>query len=182
VPSYSPTTTAYAARNGNTVAALIGTSLVAMAQQVTHGFPLGTEGIYGVGSAKPQEIQQLRVSPHITLEMFALTQTGINLLEGGQTLSYILANNQFDFYVLDGNNQQVLFVYVGCQAQDFTESVPTNQMVRDTITFLALDVLNNQGNSILNVPSAFTPPTTQTAASAAQAQAGSLGLPPATGG
>jgi hypothetical protein len=177
MPGFNQATAAYQARNGNTCGILIGTVLVAFAQQVNHGAPLGTEALYGVGSAKPQELQQLRVSPRITIEAFALTPTGQTLLANNQNLTYLLANNQFDIYLYDSNSNTVLYTYVACTAQDFAESVGANQIVRDTFSFLAMDVLDNKGNSILNVPEAFTPATTQVAATAAQAATGSLGIP-----
>jgi hypothetical protein len=151
VPGYNPQQVANSARNANTVAIAIGETMLAFGQTTNHSFGMGAEQLYGIGSAKPQEVQQLRMSPQITVDAFALTQNGINLLAAGQVLAYLLAGNAFDLYVLDGlNGDQVLFAYVGCKSGNFAEAISTNTPIRDTYTFLAMDVLDPNGNSLLN--------------------------------
>lgn len=151
MPGYNPQVVANSARNSNTVAVAIGQTVVAFAQTVNHSLSMGGEQLYGVGSPKPQEIQQLRMSPTISLDTFALTQQGITMVAGGQNLAYILGGNSFDLYVLDGlNNDAALFAYVGCKAQNFSESIPTNAPIRDTFSFLAMDVLDPNGVSLMN--------------------------------
>jgi hypothetical protein len=168
MPGYNPQQVANNARNANTVAIAIGQELVAFAQTVSHSFGYGAEGLYGVGSPKPQEIQQLKVGPTITVDTFALTQNGINLLAGGQNLAYLLGGNQFDLYILDGlNNDAALFVYTGSKASGFSENIPANAPIRDTFTFLALDVLDPNGNSLLT--------TGENALAVASASASALG-------
>ncbi len=150
MPGFQPQTVANNVSNGNQVAVLLGDQIMYFAQTVGHQYPFGTEQLYGIGSALPQEIQQLRVSPQISLDSFALTTQGVNALQGGTDLNYILAGNVFDFHVYDGLTNTIKFTYVGCKCQNFAQSIPTNAPMRDTYSFLAMDVLNAQGNSILN--------------------------------
>lgn len=174
MPGFQPQQIANNARNGNTVAISIGDTVVAFAQTTNHSFGMGAEQLYGIGTAKPQEVQQLRMSPQITIDAFALTAAGINLLAGGANLAYLLAGNAFEIFVMDGINGNVaLFVYVGCKAQSFAESIPTNAPIRDTFTFLALDVLDPNGNSLLNSGENAL----AVASAGAQALTGALGLP-----
>jgi len=131
---------------------MLGDITVAFAQTVGHQAPFGTEGLYGVGTAKPQEIQQLRVAPAFTLDQFELTTQGMNLLGGGQRLEYILAGTSFEMHVLDGttNPPTTVISYVGAKCQNMAQNIPTNAPVRTTYSFLALDVLDNNGNSIMD--------------------------------
>lgn len=174
MPGFSPATVANNVSNGNQVAVLLGDQIMYFAQTVGHQYPFGTEQLYGIGSALPQEIQQLRVSPQISLDSFALTTQGVNALQGGTDLNYILAGNVFDFHVYDGLTNTVKFTYVGCKCQNFAQSVPTNAPMRDTYSFLAMDVLNAQGNSILNTGENAISIATAVASTALAA--GSLGI------
>jgi len=130
---------------------MLGDQVMWFAQTVGHQFSFGAEQLYGVGTSKPQEVQQLRVSPQITLDRFALTSQGITTLQAGQNLNYLLAGQVYDFHVYDGGvtPNVVLFTYVGCKCQNFSESVPANAPIRDSYSFLAMDVLDSNGDSIL---------------------------------
>ena len=152
MPGFAPTTQALSVRNGNSVAIVLGDQIIAFAQTAGHQLPFGTEQLYGIGSSKPQEIQQLRMSPQFSLDSFALTASGEQLLQGGVNLGYILAGSQFTMHVQDGlaNPPTVLYTYVGAKCQNFSESIPANAPVRDSYSFLALDVLDANGNSIMD--------------------------------
>lgn len=150
MPGFNAKQAANNARNGNTVAVMLGDQIIAFAQTLGHQIPFGTEQLYGIGTSKPQEVQQLRMSPAFTLDTFALTEAGVTLLQGGLNLDYILAGNAFDMHVFDGLTNTVLFSYVGAKAQNLSQNVPTNAIVRTTYSFLALDVLDPQGNSIMD--------------------------------
>ena len=162
MPSFNPQQLQYSARSANSVTILIGDQPIAFAQTVSHSFDLGAEGFYGVGSAKPQEIQQLKVAPQITVDNFALTITGQLLIEAGSgsisatPLASLLANNQFNLFVIDGTSGVALFTYVGGVASNFNENIPANQPITDAITFLCLDVLDSTGQSLLTGPNALT--------------------------
>lgn len=161
MPGFSPSQLNYSALNANRIVVLIGDQPIAFAQTTNHSFGFGSEVLYGVGSAKPQEIQQLHISPEITLDNFALTSTGNALIQGGTSFASIIANNQFNISVVDGTTGQVLFTYVGAVARNFSESIAANRPITDAITFDALDVLNQTGQSILNGPQAYTVPNAQ---------------------
>ena len=156
MPGFSQQSLNYNARSANTVIMMIGTQPILFAQTVTHSFELGTEGFYGIGSAKPQEIQQLKAAPTITLDNFQLTAAGQLASQGNNAyLSSLIANNEFNISIVDGATGVAIYTYVGCVASNFSESIPTNQPISDTVTFLALDVLDTSGQSILNGPSAL---------------------------
>lgn len=150
MPGFNGTTTALNVQNGNSVAIMLGDQVVAFAQTTGHQIAMGGEQLYGIGSAMPQEIQQLRMSPAFTLDQFSLTQAGSTLLQGGQNLNYLLAGVQYDMSVFDGLTGTVLFTYVGSKCQNFSQQIPANAPVRSTYSFLALDVLDPAGNSIIN--------------------------------
>lgn len=160
MPGFNPAQLAYRARNANAAVLVIGDQPIAFAQTVNHRFGFGTETLYGVGSAKPQEIQQLRIAPEITLDNFALTVQGNNVIQNGQNFASIIANNQFNISLIDGISNQVLFTYVGCVARDFSEAVAANRPITDAVSFDAMDVLDQSGQSILNGPNAFSIPST----------------------
>ena len=174
MPGFQPQSVANNVANGNQVAVLLGDQIMYFAQTVGHQYPFGTEQLYGIGSALPQEIQQLRVSPQISLDSFALTTQGEATLQSGVSLSYILAGNSFDFHVYDGLTNAVMLTYVGCKCQNFAQSIPTNAPVRDTYSFLAMDVLGPDGASILNTGENAI--SVATAAASAGLAAGTLGL------
>ena len=174
MPGYQATTQANTAQNANNVTVMIGNSVVAFAQTVGHQVGMGTEQLYGVGTSKPQEIQQLRMSPSIALDSFALTSVGINLLAGGVNLHYTLAGKIFELHVMDGLTNTILYTYVGCKAGGFSQSISTNSPVRDSITFLAMDVLNSSGQSIMDAGDNALA-VISTAASVAAANASTLG-------
>ena len=150
MPGFTPSQVALNVRNGNSVEILLGDQVIMFAQTVGDQIAMGTEQLYGIGSGKPQEVQQLRWSPSFTLDSFALTATGLTLFQNGQELYYILAGNAFDMHVLDGLTNTVLRSYVGAKAQNMSNNTPTNAPVRSTRSFLALDVLDPNGNSIMD--------------------------------
>lgn len=157
MPGYTPQQLNYLVQNANQVMVTIGDAVVAYGQTAPHSIDFGTEALFGIGEATPQEIQQLRILPQITVEFFALTQEGLTILGNNQRLSYSLANNQFDLHIIDGQTNTVVFTYVDAVAQNFNENISTNRPVINSVPFLAMDVLDNNGNSILNSNSAIAP-------------------------
>lgn len=150
MPGFNPKSQALSVRNGNQVQILLGDQPIAFAQTTGHQISMGTEQLYGIGSALPQEIQQLRMSPAFTVDTFALTQAGNNLLQAGQNLDYILAGKQFTMHVYDGLTGTIVYTYVGAKAQNLSQNIPANAPVRTNYSFLAQDVLDPLGNSLLN--------------------------------
>lgn len=170
--AYGQKQLAYQARNANSVLVLIGSTVVFFGQTVSHDFQFGTEALYGIGSALPQEIQQLRIGPAVSLDAVVLTKAGQQMLAGTNNIAYLLANNQFDLHIADGITKQNLFTYVGAVASQYAETIPANRPVTQAIGFMAMDVQDNAGNSIMNTSSAFT----TTNALSAQGAAAGLGL------
>ena len=165
MPAFGQSQLNYNARSGNTVTIMIGSQPIAFAQTVSHTFEFGTEAFHGVGSAKPQEIQQLKVQPQITVDNFALTSNGQQLVEAlgiNPPLSSLLANNSFNIAIVDGSTSEALFTYVGSVASNYNMNIPANQPITEAITFMAMDVLDDTGQSILNGPNALSITTSTT--------------------
>jgi len=150
MPGYQPQVIANNVMTGNNVAIMLGEEIIAFAQTTGSQISFGTEQLYGVGTARPQETQQLRVSPSFSLDTFSLTAHGLTVLGGGQRLEYILAGKSFEMHVLDGVTNTVLYTFVGAKAQNVNLNVPANAPLRSTYSFLALDVINNLGDSIID--------------------------------
>jgi len=159
MPGFNQQQLAYKARNANSVTIMIGDQPIGFAQTTSHAFDFGSEQLYGIGSSMPQEVQQLRISPNITLDSFALTTLGLRALGYPTNLASVLANNQFNFFVVDGQSGQALYTYVGAVASNFNENIPTNRPITDAITFLCMDVLDSSGQSILNQGNSYAVPT-----------------------
>lgn len=159
MPAFNQTQLNYKARNANSVTILIGNQPIGFAQTVSHTFDFGSEQLYGIGSAMPQEVQQLRVSPQITVDSFALTQAGLQALGYPINLASVLANNQFNLFVVDGPSGEAIYTYVGGVASNFNENIPANRPITDAITFLCMDVYDSTGQSILNQGNAYQPAT-----------------------
>lgn len=150
MPGFNPQQQALNVQNGNQVAILLGDQEIAFAQTTGHQISMGTEQLYGIGTGKPQEVQQLRWSPAFTIDTFKLTAAGIALLQQGQNLDYILSGNQFTMHVYDGLTKTISYSYVGAKAQNLSQNIPANAPVRTTYSFLALDVIDADGNSLLD--------------------------------
>lgn len=163
MPAFNQQQLNYRARNANTVTIMLGDQPIGFAQTTSHNFDFGTEQLYGVGSALPQEVQQLRISPQFNIDSFALTDTGLTLLGYPSNLASVLANNSFNMHVVDGATGESLYTYVGAVASNFSENIPANQPITDTVAFMALDVLDDTGQSILNVGNAYQVPGNQNA-------------------
>jgi len=157
MPGYTPQQLNYLIQNANQVVVTIGDAVVAFAQTAPHSIDFGTEALFGIGEATPQEIQQLRLLPQITVEYFALTQEGQTVLGVGTQLGYQLANNQFDLHIIDGQTNTVVFTYVDAVAQNFSEQITANRPVVQSVPFIAMDVLDKNGNSILKSNSYLAP-------------------------
>lgn len=164
MPGYNAQQLNYNVLNANQVIVQLGDAVVAFAQTAPHSLDFGTEALYGVGDATPQEIQQLRLLPQITLEFFALTEDGINLLGTGSRLAYNLANNQFQIHLTDNQSSEVIFTYVDCVAQSFSETLVSNRPIIDSIPFVSMNILDKDGNSIMKSNSGIAPGLFVTAA------------------
>ena len=139
----------YKVQNANAVECLLGDVTIAFAQTTTLSASLGAEQLYGIGSALPQEVQELKLSPSLTIDYFELTPEGYAFLGYPSTLAEVLANNEFNFSVFGANGVPVL-TYVGAVAGDYNSNISANQPVTSSISFLCMDILNPLGQSILN--------------------------------
>lgn len=154
MPGFNESQLKYNVQNANSLVILIGDQEVGFGQTTSPTLDFGTEPLYGIGSAKPQEIQQLRFSPQVTVDSFALTDEGLTILNYPSTIAAVLANNEFNFFVMNASSIPI-YTYIGCVASNFNVNIPANQPVTESITFMAQDVLDATGISILNSNSAL---------------------------
>jgi hypothetical protein len=149
MPNIDASTLKYNIRNANDVRVTLGTATIGFGQTLTDSVAFGTDSFYGIGTAKPQEIQQLKVSPSITLDFLSLTKQGRQLLNNPTDWLTVLNNNSFDMHLLDASGA-TFRTYVGAVADNYSHSVPTNQAITESITFQAIDVLDANGVSVFN--------------------------------
>lgn len=137
--------------SSNQIVILIGSQEIGFGQTASANLGLGAEQFYQIGTALPGEIQQLRYSPSITLNYFKLTDRGLGLFgyTANTPLSSIIANNKFNLAMND-NNGNLILTFLSCSAASFNMSVPANAPVTEDIDFLALDILDANGVTILN--------------------------------
>ena len=154
MPAFNQQTLNYAVRNGNAVVVMIGDMELGFGQTTTLSDSMGSEQLYGIGSAKPQEIQQLKFSPSLTLDYLQLSESGLAFLGYPSTLAGVLSNNEFNISINDADGLPI-YQYVGCVASDYNSNISANQPITDSISFLAMDILDPLGVSILNSNSAL---------------------------
>jgi hypothetical protein len=147
--SFNATSLNYKVRNGNSVIISFGSVIVGFGQSSTNGVSFGTEPLYGIGSSLPGEIQQLKISP--TLNMSALQLTSAGLAALGQPSSWlsIVANTQLNFTITDGATGTVLLTYVACTCDSYSSDIPANAPITESTQWMALDVLDSTGTSVL---------------------------------
>ena len=159
MPSFSQTQLNYSVRNANAVVVMIGEQELGFGQTTTLSDSMGAEQLYGIGSAKPQEIQQLKFSPSLTMDYLELSDEGLSILGYPSTLAGVLADNEFNISVNDAKGLPI-YMYVGCVASDYNSNLSANQPITSSISFLAMDILDPLGVSILNSNSALNVATT----------------------
>lgn len=153
MPGYNQQQLLYKVQNANACSILVGDTVIGFGQTAAPSLDYGTEALYGIGSAKPQEIQQLKFSNTFTLDKYRLSKEGAAFFGQTTPLWALLANNYFDVFLLDSDGSAFL-AYVGAVAQNNNISMSANTPLTDAMSFLALDVLDQNGVSVLNSNSA----------------------------
>lgn len=155
MPGFNAQQLQYNVQNSNNVVLLIGDQVVGFGQSSSFGTDYGTEGIYGIGNAKPQEIQQLKFSLSVTIDSFQLTASGLSYLGQPSDISQVLAGNSFNIGTMDASGNPLRTV-VGCVAQSNNLSMAANQPITEAVGFIGMDLLGPDGTSILNAGGALT--------------------------
>jgi hypothetical protein len=134
----------------NQVVILIGSQEVGFGQTSSYNSSLGAEQFYQIGTALPGEIQQLRYSPSVTLGYFKLTKRGLALFgyTAATPLTSVLANYKFNITLQDSTGAAI-YTFVGCSAGSFNTSVTANSPINEDVDFLALDIWDGNGQSVL---------------------------------
>lgn len=149
MPNINAEALKYAIRNSNDVQITLGTDTVAFGQTLTDSVAFGTDSFCGVGTARPQEIQQLRITPSITLDFLSLTAKGRTLLNNPTDWLTVLNQNSFDIHLLDSSGS-TFRTYAGAVADNCSHSGSTDQPITAPITFQARDVLDANGISVFH--------------------------------
>lgn len=149
MPAYNQTQLLYKVQNANACSIMVGDLVIGFGQTMAPSIDMGAEGLYGIGSAKPQEIQQLKFTNTITLDRYLLTKEGEAFFGVATPLWALLANNYFDFFLLDPDGTAFM-AYVGAVAQNNNMNIAANTPITQAMSFLALDVLDSTGLSVLN--------------------------------
>lgn len=149
MPGFNATDLVNKVRNANNVVILAGDQVIGFAQNMQLGTQFGTEQMYGIGSAKPQENQQLKVAPTFTLESLQLTAAGIAAYGYSTPWVKILANTELDFSAVDGSNN-VIITAAAATATDYSSTIPVNQPITESTSFVCLDLLDSNGESVLD--------------------------------
>src|SRR5579872_2952874 len=134
MPGFANSQLAYKVQSGNSVVVLLGDQVIAFCQTSRQAVDFGAEFLYGIGTAKPQEIQQLRFAPTITVTSFLLTNQGITALNYPSTLLDVLANNSFNMSVVYAD-VNTLLTFIGCVCSTFDQNVPVNAIITQDLNF-----------------------------------------------
>ncbi len=146
--SYNETAIPGAVLSANNVLIMMGSQEVGFGQTASFKLGFNVKAQFGIGSQKIQELQSQRFIPSVTLSMFALSNTGVRILNAPSTLADLLATSALNLVVLD-NFGQPLYIYEGCMVNDFDLQIDVTRPVVQKIQFYAMDVLDNLGMSIL---------------------------------
>ena len=146
--SFNPTPITQQVMTANNVVILLGTQEIGFGQGVMFNANFNARSLYGVGSQKPQEIQSQIFKPSVGVSSLLLSNIGVTLLNYPSTLGDLLGLNQFNI-VMMGYNDIPLYTYVECTATEYDVSVPLNKPILEIIKFMAMDVVDITGVSIL---------------------------------
>ena len=154
MPSFNQQPLTSKVLSGNNVVIFVGGQVIGFGQSAPTSIDFGAEQFYGIGSSMPQETQQLRVAPEITLTSFALTSAGIASL--GETTPWIqvLSNTEMDIQLVDASGNTIV-TYIACTARSYSSNLTVNQPVTEDTAFMALDVQGPNGQSVFTATGAY---------------------------
>jgi len=148
MPGFNQTALANRVRNANGCSILVGDQVIGFAQNANMNIDMGAEAIYGVSSAKPQEVQQQKFGISVSLDSMELTEAGIAYYGYTSTWADLLAGNELTFHTVDASGNAIATI-VGCVCNSYSKTIPVNQPVTEATSFTAMDVLDANGQSIL---------------------------------
>jgi hypothetical protein len=151
--SYAPIPALYRARNGNQCIIFVGATPIAFAEAFDFTIDYGAQQVYGIGSEKPQDLQQLKFAPRFSLRSIELTTQGQLLVGSGQAnLRNYLGNNYFNVGVFTADDSIIDLTFLMAMATSVRTTIPANGLVTDTFDCLAMDVINELGQSLAGNP------------------------------
>lgn len=135
--------------SANETAILVGDQPIAFGQTAGVSLGYGAEELYGVGNAKPQEIQQFKFNIGVTLSALKMTQAGLNAVGQNAPWLKVLTNTELTFHLVDDKGNSIMTI-IGCTAGSYSSNIPANQPITEDISFMALDILDENGDSYLD--------------------------------
>jgi hypothetical protein len=146
--SFNPTKITQQVMTSNNVIIMLGIQEIAFGQGAAFNSNYNAQVQYGVGSQKPQEIQSQTFLPSVGISTLLLSNVGATLLNYPSTLGDLLGLNQFNI-VMMGYNDLPMYTYVECTATEYDVSAPVNKPITEVIKFIAMDVVDISGISVL---------------------------------
>lgn len=146
--NFNPIPIAQQVMTANNVVILLGIQEIGFGQGVFFDTDFNALPLHGIGSQKPQEIQSQVFRPYVDILMLNLSNIGLTLLNYPSTLGDLLGLNQFNI-VMMGYNNLPMYTFVECTATRYNVGVSVSRPITEQIRFMAMDVLDVMGVSIL---------------------------------
>ena len=148
--SYKASPLSYSVQNSNSVSVLVGSVPVAFGQSVEWGISFGTVQIKGIGTVKPQEILQDNLTATVTIRSLVMVPSLLYPNAAPSAYASILGSGTQTINIaLTGNSPADLLYFTDCTCDQFLVSLRTNKPLTQQFTFLAMDVLDQFGISVL---------------------------------
>lgn len=135
--------------SGNTILLKVKGEVIGRAQSLDGRRSFGTEGVYEIGSIMPQEHINNRYEGTVSLERFLIKKSDLAKIGMAALGEEILTRDIIDIEVLskydDNDNPQVIRVYRGCTAVDYSENFRVGAISGENATFQYLSC--DRGNT-----------------------------------
>ena len=135
----------HSVHSGNTVLLKVNGQVIGRAQSLEGRRSFGTEGVYEIGSIMPQEHINNRYEGTVSLERFLIKKSDMAKAGLAALGEEILTRDIIDIEVISKYNNEVVRVYRGCTASDYSETFRVGAISGENATFqyLSCDRGNN---------------------------------------
>lgn len=131
--------------SGNTVLLKVKGQVIGRAQSLDGRRSFGTEGVYEIGSIMPQEHINNRYEGTVSLERFLIKKSDMAKIGLAALGEEILSRDIIDIEVISKYNNEVVRVYRGCTAVDYSENFRVGAISGENATFQYLSC--DRGNT-----------------------------------
>ena len=133
--------------SGNTVLLKVNGQVIGRAQSLEGRRSFGTEGVYEIGSIMPQEHINNRYEGTVSLERFLIKKSDMAKAGLAALGEEILTRDIIDIEVISKYNNEVVRVYRGCTASDYSETFRVGAISGENATFQYLSCDRGNRNS-----------------------------------